>query len=136
MGKAGSYRWIRGRLRLVNEVSHFLQDWPSYPPVAKSVRTFRTTGKICMLLTCLSALVTFLLGTMSDELRTNPGNVTLFLSIACICSHIYISKCAALDENLAKRREQALPWQWWISPVLMLVIGIAGMSLYMLYVVG
>lgn len=136
MGKAVSYRWIRGRLRVVNEVSRFLQDWPSYPPVAKSVRAFRATGKISMLLTCLSALVTFLLGTMSDALRIIPGNVTLFLSIACICSHIYISKCAALDENLAKRREQALPWQWWVAPVLMLLIGIAGMSLYMLYVVG
>lgn len=89
-----------------------------------------------MLLTCLSALVTFFLGTMSYELRIIPGNVTLFLSIACICSHIYISKCAGYDENLDKRRGQAFPWQWWISPVLMLLIGLAGMSLYMLYVVG
>lgn len=100
-----------------------------YPPVARSVGFCRSASLVLAIVACLLTGVSYLASQYVPGHRTLPGYLAMTLSVLSIGCNIYISKLSTLDATLGKRRDNPLPWSWWLRPKIGLVLAFIGLAL-------
>lgn len=99
-----------------------------YPSVARSVAFCRAASLNLAIVACLLVGVTYLASRYLPDLTKVWGFSAMALSICSIGGHIYVAKLAHLDDALGKRRDEPLPWAWWVQPHIALVLALASMG--------
>lgn len=80
--------------------------------------------------------ISYVAGQHSQIQRILPGYISLCLALLSIGCHIYLSKLAALDPTLGKRRDDALPFRWWVKPGVALLLSLVVLYVFMVYTLG
>lgn len=99
-----------------------------YPPVARSVGLCRAASLNISIVACLLVAATYLASQYLPDLTKAWGYSAMALSICSIGGHIYVAKLAPMDATLGKRRDEPLPWTWWVQPHIALLLAIVSMG--------
>lgn len=99
-----------------------------YPPVARSVAFCRAASLNLAIVALLLAGATYFASQYFPDLTKVWGYSAMALSICSIGGHVYIAKLAHLDATLGKRRDDPLPWAWWVQPHIALLLALASLG--------